>query len=153
MVTELCKNNPKQQTPKKANNCESCLKCHYLGKKMCLEWTVKNIFFSKRAMCKMAHLSHCIVKISKDLFLVLIFFIFKREISFQSWKPFHTQDWNLPWKMSLFLNILNENFAKVMASQDVLLFSFLHFSVRQINGEKPSPEGITEQLLYTQNLQ
>lgn len=55
--------------------------------------------------------------------------------------------------MSLFLNILNENFAKVMASQDVLLFSFLHFSVRQINGEKPSQEGITEQLLYTQNLQ
>lgn len=52
--------------------------------------------------------------------------------------------------MSLFLNILNENFAKVMASQDVLLFSFLHFSVKQINGEKPSQEGITEQLLYTQ---
>ena len=48
--------------------------------------------------------------------------------------------------MSLFLNIFNENFAKFTASQNVLLHSVLHFPARQVNGEKLSQEGITEQL-------
>lgn len=54
-------------------------------------------------------------------------------------------------KMSLLLNIFNENFAKFMASQNVLLHSVPRFLGKQVNCEKLLEEGATEQL-PTQNL-
>lgn len=107
------------------------------GKKICLEWPLKNIFI-KLAMWKMSHLSHGIVKISKDFFPVFIFSAFlKGKLHFKA-ESYSGLDWNVLWKMSLLLNIFNENFAKFTASQNVLLCSAPHFLVRQVNHEKLS---------------